>query len=437
MPQQLDNMSMPGAKSELDLFSLPPTQVAVDSGYWSEVRPSHPVNNQGPYDFKIEREPTMVDLNKNYLYLKFKVVKADGTNMAADVDISPINLFAKTFIKQAILKISDKEAFNSGSSYAYQAYLETVLNYGWAAKASHLQNCFFYQDDKNQFDAKENSGHAKRKGWTKQSAAVELMAPLHCDLFAQERYMLPNTTINLTLYRNSDEFCLQAFGDDPAFRIEILDMRWYVRKVKVQESLSLAIEDIMTTKRMTAKYPIRRVKVINRLISKGSTSSSMDAMFTGQLPRRIVFGLVSSKAYYGNIKKSPFNFQHYKVKEIVAWLGDRQVPAQPIRTDYANFLYAMPYMLLHEGSGIGTDDRGLGIGLADFAGGNTIYVLDLTPDQSDSASLQLLREGSLSLDIQFAEAISEDTGVQLIVYAEFDNLITLDHNRSLFFDYSL
>ncbi len=333
MAQQLDGMSMPGAKSELDLFSLPPTQVSVDSGYWAEIRPSNPVSNSGPYDFKIEREPTMIDLNKNYMYMKFKVVKDDGANIDAGADVSTINLLAKTFFKQVIVKVSDKEAFNSGSTYAYQAYLETLLNYGWGAKSSHLQNALYYEDTPAKFDANDNNGHTKRKERIRLSQAVEVMAPLHCDLFAQERYMLSNTPINLTLYRNTDEFCLMAFGTDPAYRIEVLDMRWYVRKVKVQESLTLAIEGIMQTKRMTAKYPIRRVKVINRLIAKGSSNSSMDALITGQLPRRIVFGLVDAKAYNGEFTSTPLNFQHFKVKEVVAWLGGRQVPAQPIRVD--------------------------------------------------------------------------------------------------------
>ncbi len=97
----------------------------------------------------------------------------------------------------------------------------------------------------------------------------------------------------------------------------------------------------------------------------------------------------------------------------------------------------MPYMLLHEGTGVGTDNRGLNITYAGFAGGHAIYVLDLTPDQADSASLQLIREGSLSLDIQFSAPITNDNGVQLICYCEFDNLVTIDHNRSIFFDYSL
>ncbi len=46
-------------------------------------------------------------------------------------------------------------------------------------------------------------------------------------------------------------------------------------------------------------------------------------------------------------------------------------------------------------------------------------------------------QGPVSLDIQFGEAINLDGGIQLVCYAEYDNLITIDGNRNIFFDYTL
>ncbi len=163
----------------------------------------------------------------------------------------------------------------------------------------------------------------------------------------------------------------------------------------------------------------------------------MDAIVTGQLPRRMILGLVSSDSFHGAKTKNPFRFHHYNIKEVVAWVGDKEVPTVPIQTDYDNNSYAIPYMLMYEGSGIGTDDRLNLIDYWDFKSGNCLYILDLTPDQSDNASLQLLREGSVALDIRFSSAISETNGVELICYMEFDNLISIDANRQVFFDYSL
>ena len=66
MAAQLHEQSAPGLKSELDLFSVPPTQVATESGRWSTVRLSNPVTDTGPYKFMVPRDSMMLDLNKNY-----------------------------------------------------------------------------------------------------------------------------------------------------------------------------------------------------------------------------------------------------------------------------------------------------------------------------------------------------------------------------------
>ena len=56
MAKLLDQNSLPGTKSELDLFSLPPTQVCIDNGYW-HAKFVTSCTNDGPYEFHIESDP--------------------------------------------------------------------------------------------------------------------------------------------------------------------------------------------------------------------------------------------------------------------------------------------------------------------------------------------------------------------------------------------
>lgn len=49
--QILDERSLPSAKSEQELFTLPPTQVEIDYGFWEVINPENPVTNEGPYTF--------------------------------------------------------------------------------------------------------------------------------------------------------------------------------------------------------------------------------------------------------------------------------------------------------------------------------------------------------------------------------------------------
>ena len=43
-------------------------------------------------------------------------------------------------------------------------------------------------------------------------------------------------------------------------------------------------------------------------------------LFSGQLPMRIVIGLVDNRAYNGDRQRNPFNFQHSNLNEIAVYL---------------------------------------------------------------------------------------------------------------------
>jgi hypothetical protein len=203
--------------------------------------------------------------------------------------------------------------------------------------------------------------------------------------------------------------------------------------VKVQDSLSLAMEQLMREQGMTAKYPIRRVKMVNRHIAVNTSSSMVTSIFNGQLPRRIIFGLVSSNAFNGSYATSPVRFQPFDLSEVCVWVGDQQ--HGPIRMNYQASCYNLPFEMLFQSCNMAKDERGNSISYNAFKNCCCLYAFDLTPDNSDSAALQLLKEGSVNIELRFGTATT--AGSELIVYGEFDNLITVDWNRNVFFDYSI
>ena len=104
--------------------------------------------------------------------------------------------------------------------------------------------------------------------------------------------------------------------------------------------------------------------------------------------------------------------------------------------DFDENQYMVPYALMFESLSNKTDFSN-DITLEDYKGGNCFFVFNLTPDHSDDGTLQLIQEGTVSIDLKFKTPITETQGVELIVYGEFDNLITIDWNRNVFFDYSV
>ena len=72
---------------------------------------------------------------------------------------------------------------------------ETELNHGNDAKVTQLQASLYYADD----DAK--TGQTNRLEIFKDSAWVELMAPIHADLCMQERFLINQCELRVELYR--------------------------------------------------------------------------------------------------------------------------------------------------------------------------------------------------------------------------------------------
>ena len=72
-----------------------------------------------------------------------------------------------------------------------------------------------------------------------------------------------------------------------------------VRKVKLSPSVFLAHAKALENG--TAKYPIRRVVCKTFTVPQGFRDISHEKLFSGQLPTRVVVGLVTNEA---------FNFQH-------------------------------------------------------------------------------------------------------------------------------
>ena len=166
MAKIIHENSMIAAKSEMDFFSVPPTQVSVKDGFWSSHNLEKSATNVGPYRIELPKDNYYYDLSKNYIQLKLQIVKPDGSALAETDKIGVINLLAKTFFERVIVKIQGKEVYNSGSLYAYQAYIETLLNYGWGSKNGELQLGLFHKDT----DFSKTVGNA---GYEKRSSSFQ------------------------------------------------------------------------------------------------------------------------------------------------------------------------------------------------------------------------------------------------------------------------
>ena len=136
-------------KSELGLFSVPPTQVSLEKGHWVDHLPVSSVSDGGPITFLCPGTEDYVDLAKTILVVRAKVTKANGDDLDQDEKVGIVNNFLHSLFKQVDVFLKGKQATGT---YAYRAYLETLLNYGPAAKRSQLKATMLYKDTSAKMD---------------------------------------------------------------------------------------------------------------------------------------------------------------------------------------------------------------------------------------------------------------------------------------------
>ena len=418
------------SKSELDLFSLPPTQTGIEKSQWVEHRPLTTLTDDGPIEFHISGSgEEYVDLSETYLMVTATIKQTDGTNLqATETEIGPVNYWLHSLFSQIDLSLNERLVTSSTNTYPYRAYLETLLSYGPAAKSSHLTSALWYKDTHSFMeDAEHNDGLKLRRKWITGSNLVTMIGKPHLDLFFQDRLMLNGLDMRMRLVRSKDTFSVMGNG-----KVKIKDVCLYVRKVKLHPTVQLG--HLKALERATAKYPIRRVETKVFSVPQGNMSVSQENVFLGQLPKRIVIGCVKNSTFNGQASKNPFNFEHFNLDFLALYVDGMQVPTKPLKPKLESNEDVLSYASLFMGTGQMGRDDGNNISREEYANGYTLFAFDLTPDLDDSGHFHLVKTGNLRLELHFQRPLEET--INVIVYGEFDNVIEVDRARNVLFDYS-
>ena len=298
-------------KSELDIFTVPPTQTSIESGNWVEYNPKATIDDGSSIEFSVSGSgQDYLDAANTQLYVKAEIMQADGTAIAGYAQVGPINLFLHSLFSDVEVSLNETPVTSSNNTYAYRAYIETLLSNGTTAKQSQLTSQLYYKDDsgaamedRNPYSnaADANKGFLARSVHTKESRVVYMIGGIHSDLFFQNKYILSDVGMRIKLVRNKDAFCLMAAAA-ATFEVKILECKLYVRKVKISPSVFIAHNKALEGG--NAKYPIRRAVCKTYTIPTGNLDHTQENLFTGQLLTRLVIGCVDNNAFNGRYAKA-------------------------------------------------------------------------------------------------------------------------------------
>ena len=472
-------------KSEIDLFSVPPTQQSLERGRWIGYAPVR--HTDSPINFLVTGTDEYIDLSKTILTVTGKIVKdktvLDSSNQA---DVAPVNNFLHSLFKQVDVYLNGKQVTPAMGTYPYRAYIETLLNYDVSAKESQFSSALYYKDTATKMDeagslpsSKEityvesdthqsetkavakkvsipvpgtgNQGFAKRSKFIQNSKQFVLSGPIFADIFMTDRLLLNMMDLRVVLNRSSNAFCLMDLTDktNPAVKpkVQLPHVELKIRKVKLDQAVSDGIERML--KQTPALYPIRRVECKILTVPQNLPTTRQDNIFSGLIPKTFVVGFVTANAAGGVYGKNPYNFAHFGVTSLSLTANGEEIPFKQLTLKYPKKAngeidttageddaldFDEAYNTLFSGTGKIYSNAGLDIDRDDYPGGFALYAFDLTPDMCKSSQyFNTVQHGSLSLALTFK---SQSEPLALVCYGDFENVIRIDAERNAIYDIS-
>jgi hypothetical protein len=369
------------------------------------------------------------DVGDTRLYLRCKVVKTDGSDLAATEDVTVSNMFLHSLIQRLDVYVGDTLITQSGGFYPWKAAIETLLNFGTDAKNSHLAGIIYYKDTPG--DA--NLGHTQRKAITTGSKSFELFGPLHVDYFFQDKYLLNNVPMRIKITRNPADFYLMSSSAE-ACKVVITEAVLYVRRIQVAPSVELAHSKTLLGGK-SAVYPIHRGEIEVMSVPPNQQTISRDNLFMSRLPKKLIMGMVENDAFNGKKSESPFNFKHFGLKQIEVQVDGENVCGTPMQLDFSAQKYMRAYDGMFHALNKSYTDSGLDISYTDFKNGYALFCFDLTADGCGNTSnhFELAKQGNLRFKMTFEKPLTKT--INVVLYGEFESILEINNAREVLLDY--
>ncbi|KAA0716599.1 hypothetical protein E1301_Tti019191 [Triplophysa tibetana] len=411
------------------------TTTSIEKNTYIEVPPLSAISDSTPLEFFIAGTgEDYVDLNNTMLFLRLKITNPDGTDIADGAPVGLINYPGATIFSQVDVSLGDRLISQSSSTHPYRCIIELLTNYGKGSLETLFSAGLFYKDTAGHMDTPDpaggNHGLTKRAAFTNGSNVVQLLTPVHSDIFFQEKLMLNGVDIKIRMTRGKDEFCLMR-SDNVAYKLNILTASLFVKKVSVSPAVRLGhAQALLST---TAKYPMDRVCLKIFSIPVGSRVSTQENLFLGTLPKSIVLAMVDNDAFVGSYDKNPFAFKNYDLEFLAIYVDGQQHPAKPLQPEYENGSAVREFYQLALASGRHLKNQSLSIDREEFLFGYTIYMFNLTPDSECSQHISLIKSGNIRLEARFRQPLPRT--INLLLYATFDSVLEVSNRRQILVDY--
>jgi hypothetical protein len=425
------------SKSELDLFTIPPTQTSIEEGFYDNIEAPSSFEKSDTIRLEISGDSRhYLNLSETELHIEGRICKKSDTSKGIEdtTKIGPVNNFLHSLFSQIEISINNTPIENTNTTYPYKAYLNNLLGYNELQKKSFLFGDKFSKDTSGYFNnvtvsgtELKNNGLIERRKPFLNNKPVQLQGKLHCDIFNLNHYMINSVSIQIKLTKSNPKFYLIGdVNEEFMFYYDALYLR--IRRQVISPSVMAA--HTLANEQHTFKYPLKRVVLKNMVIPHKSNKFTMTNVCQGVMPRRVLCALVKTSAFDGSLKENPFEFLPYDVTYMALKINSKSLPySAGLDFDYDNNKYVDGYRSLLKIC------RELDITYEEFKAGYAIYAFDLNPDICSPEHYSLLEDGNMDLDIRLSKYVEDS--LTFIFYLEYDNILEINKHRNVTFDYTV
>lgn len=426
--------------SELDLFSGPLFQSQIIK---SEQIVHHPINSLTSCS-TIEFESTgstntYRDLSNTFLHLKVQILKSDGSTIVEhtpsggakqnEIKNQPgfINNVLHSLFKNVTVYMNGKIVSNL-DYYNLKAYIDTITNYSYEACSTQFETCGFYKDVAKHLDnaGTSNTSHVKRKTFTNDGKTYDLCGRVNVDVFNHNRLLVNNVNLKIVFTLDSPAFfILENTASEYNAIVQILDAELFIRHVTVNPNIMLEHHRLLQ-KGHKAKIPFKRSVIKTHTIPSQISSTVIDNLFQGVLPKSMIFAMLDNTAFT-NRKKNPLNFQHFDLTYFAVYVNGQTVPFQPITLGFEKGETSVAYMEFLKNLGIYGKDIGLVMDHDDWANGFFMMAINFGSMAGDC--VDFLEDGSIKFELKFEKSLTR--AVTALFYAEYESILEINKNMEV------
>ena len=224
--------------SEFDLFGKPSVQTSTEHTIEKDHYPISSMIESVPLEFTITASGNKyLDLSSAYLHLTARISGGEVTNPTEDDKVSPVNNWVQSLFSQVDVSLNSKMVSSSSNTYAYCAYIETLLTF-----SKHTRKPF-----------SPTTCGTRTSNLTDHGKKVDMIGCIHDDVFRQTRLLPPGVTVKMRFVSATEQFRL--ISTRAGYRTEISSTICYVKKSKVNPEVCLEIASVH--KKNNMYFPIK------------------------------------------------------------------------------------------------------------------------------------------------------------------------------------